>query len=486
MNYPNVVEMPISHTDRNITLDQVEGIIQYNLNDVLSTYEFYKKTKDKISLRESLKKQYNIPCDNWSDSKIGEQLIMNLYCQKTKKSFWDVKDLRTYRSSIDLNELILPYIKFQNKEFNNLLDKFKSISIKETKGSIDESVIFNGLKYIYGTGGIHACIESGIYESDNEYIIIDADVASLYPSLAITNNFFIEHLGHEFIDIYQSIIDMRLKAKKEGNSVLSDGFKLAANSVYGKSNDENSFLYDPQFTMAITINGQLLLTKLSEYLINIPNSTILQINTDGITMKIPRNHLEVYYDICKHWENETKLKLEYVEYNKMIIRDVNNYQAVTTTSKVKNKGCFEIDKVVGSEPAYHKDNSFKIIPIALQEYFTKGTLVEQTIKNHGNIYDFCGREKFKGNDYGITNTIVNNNIKIEKQQKNVRYYVSNKGSSFIKNYAKGSTEIIHKGYLVTIFNNYYNSSNYDINYNFYIKETNKIINTINDNQLSLF
>ena len=34
-------------------------------------------------------------------------------------------------------------------------------------------------------------------------------------------------------------------------------------------------------------------------------------------------------------------------------------------------GRFEVNKVIGNEPAYHKDNSFKIIPFALQEYFSK-------------------------------------------------------------------------------------------------------------------
>lgn len=114
-----------------------------------------------------------------------------------------------------------------------------------------------------------------------------------------------------------------MKAKKEGNNVLSDGFKLAANSVYGKSNDINSFLYDPKFTMQITLNGQLLLTMLAENLVNkLINVQVLQINTDGITVRIPRTEVELYYDICKQWEKITSLQLEYVEYSKMVIRDV--------------------------------------------------------------------------------------------------------------------------------------------------------------------
>ncbi len=278
-----------------------------------------------------------------------------------------------------------------------------------------------------------------------------------------------------------------MQAKKAGNMVLSDGFKLAANSVYGKSNDVNSFLYDPKFTMQITLNGQLLLTMLAEMLVNcIPDITVLQVNTDGITVKIPKNQTVYYSEICTTWEKITKLNLEFAEYSKMVIRDVNNYLAIDVKGKVKYKGAFEVDKVVGSEPAYHKDNSFRVIPLAISEYFTKGISVEQTITNHTNIYDFCGRQKFTRDSYGQIHYLDVDRQVSEKQQKNVRYYISNRGATFYKYYNKGTNEVINKGYQVTIFNDFIKKDNYDINYNFYIHECYKIIQEVEKKQLSLF
>jgi hypothetical protein len=496
MNFLNVMEMPIDHTKTDININEVPSILEYNLNDVLATYEFYKKSLDKIQLRKSLMNQFKIPCINWSDSRIGEQLILKLYCDKTNSNPWDIKKMRTHRDSIDLNECILPYIKFKSNEFTNLLNKLKSKVIRETKGSISESVLYKGFKYDYGTGGIHGCIKAGVYESSEDYIIIDADVASLYPSLSITNGFYIEHLGKDFVEVYQSIINMRIEAKKAKNMVLSDGFKLAANSVYGKSNDINSFLYDPKFTMCITLNGQLLLTMLAEELVDrIKDITVLQINTDGITLKIPKNQYSInaYYNICKEWESKTKLVLEYAEYSKMIIADVNNYIAVKTDGKLKHKGRFEVDKVVGSEPAYHKDNSFRIVPLALQEYFVNNIPIKDTIMNHINIYDFCGRQKFGRDSYGQTFHIEydENKKPYEKtvlEQKNTRYYISNKGATFIKYYNKGTSECIHVGQRVTVFNKFINKpiNEYDINYRFYISEAQKEIDNIIDKQLKLF
>ncbi len=491
MNYPNVLEMPIDHAKEDITEAEIEQILEYNLNDVLATFEFYKLSQAKIELRKSLLKQYKIPCLNWSDPKIGENIVLKLYSSKTGQNPWDVKNSRSYRSKIALNDCILPHIEFQSEPFKKLLKELRNRTVVETKRSVSESVIYKGFKYDFGTGGIHGCIKPGVYEADSKYIIIDADVASLYPSLSIKYNFYPEHLGKDFVQVYKNIVDLRLQAKKEGNTTLADGFKLSANGTYGKSNDINSFLYDPKFTLSITLNGQLLLAKLAESIVNsIEDLQVLQINTDGITIRLLKSDLDKYYQICKEWEKYSNLTLEYVEYTKMIIGDVNNYSAIKLDGKVKNKGRFEITKVVGSEIAYNKDNSFKIVPIALQEYFTKGTPIQETIKNHINIYDFCGRQKFKRDSIGKTHSVDYRSDgtayeKIEVQQKNTRYFISNTGSTFIKYYNKGTIELINAGYLVTIFNKYIERNDYNINYNFYIKEAQKEINNIQNKQLQL-
>lgn len=488
MNFPNVMEMPIDHKRTDIGLGEIPGILEYNLNDVLATYEFYKLSKDKIAIRKDLNARYDLHCNNFPDSKIGEQLVLKLYCEATGLNIWDVKKLRTHRTQIDLGNCIFDYIAFQTPEFNRILNKFKNTIVTETKDSIKESVIYQGFKYDYGLGGIHGCIEAGVYESDDEYVIIDADVASLYPSIAVVNRLYPEHLGQSFCDVYEGILKQRIEAKKAGNMSISDAFKLALNSVYGKSNEEHSFLKDPVYTMKTTLNGQLMLSMLAEKLVmKIKSLQMLQINTDGLTVKIRKTDLDEYYWICNEWQAYTNLSLEFVEYSKMIIRDVNNYIAVKTDGKCKYKGAFEINKEL------HKDNSFKIIPIALSEYFVKGIPIEDTIKNHKNIYDFCGRQKFTLESYGETHTISYNHCglpykEVIEQQRNVRYYISNHGSTFIKVYKKGTTEMINKGYQVTIFNRYEELpwTEYDINYDFYIKECYKEIDNIIDKQLKLF
>lgn len=495
MNYPNVMEMPIDHTRDDITLEEIPSILEYNLNDVLATFEFYKKSKElgKIDLRNKIKEKFDLPCLNWNNGKIGEQLILKLYCEKTGLDFWNVKKMRTYRSEIHLKDCVPKSIKFKSKEFNKLLDFFNNKTIRETKGSVEFSVVYKEHKYDFGTGGEHGIHKSGIYESNDKYIIKSADVASLHPNLPLVFNFYPEHLGPAFLEVYgDNIVKVRLaekaKPKKEQDKAIVDGYKEAANIPYGKSNDVNSFLYDPLYTMKTTIASQLVLSMLCERLSNIPDSQMLMSNTDGCEIIIPREYESLYDDICKQWESETKLVLEFADYQKMWIRDINNYGCITTDGKIKNKGALEVDKVIGGEPAYHKDNSFRVVPLALQEYFTKRIPIEKTIKNHRNIYDFCGRQKFTKDSYGQIHYLKDDEQISEKQQKNVRYYISNKGATFYKYYNKGTNEVINKGYQITIFNNFVDKKweDYNINYTFYIREAMKIINEIESKQLNLF
>ena len=172
-----------------------------------------------------------------------------------------------------------------------------------------------------------------------------------------------------------------------------------------------------------------------------------------------------------------------------------------SNGKVKYKGAFEIDKVMKGELQYHKDHSKRIVPLAVSLYFTDGIPVRDTImnhlsngdyyngsvKNHG-IFDFCLAKKTKGGKKGrpkmIVRSVKNGKIIEQVLQKTNRYYISNKGSHFIKRYDDGSESQVEahpqrgKGYKVKIFNDYKKLDDYDIDYNYYIREANKIVNTI--------
>ena len=76
------------------------------------------------------------------------------------------------------------------------------------------------------------------------------------------------------------------------------------------SNDEFSFLKDRHYTLAICINGQLLLTTLFEEIINkIPNSKLIMCNTDGFEVLIPREYENLYYESNKSANQKPGVKV---------------------------------------------------------------------------------------------------------------------------------------------------------------------------------
>lgn len=232
LDFPVVQDLPFKYTHM-VRPHEIEEVLKYNLNDVEATFEFYKRSKGMIDMRKSLGKEFGLNLLNANDPKIGSEIFVSLISQETGIDIKDIKGMRTPRASIDLGECVLPNVKFQSKEFSNLVTKIKNTTITQTKGAMEHSVIYKGFKYDFGLGGIHGCIKPGIYIADDQHYIYDIDVTSFYPNLAIKYGFHPEHFGKEFCRIYESVFNKRAVAKKAGNKVVDAGLKLGLNGVYG-------------------------------------------------------------------------------------------------------------------------------------------------------------------------------------------------------------------------------------------------------------
>lgn len=190
LNLPFVEDMPFSH-EHWIKKEDIPQILSYNKKDVIATNEFLNVTlgntdnplykgKNKIELRQKVALKYKIPCLNYDDIKLGTELILKLYCDKFNKDPRIIRHSGTPRRIIDLSECIPTWCKFSSKEFNSLKDYFSSKFIHDgiTKNVLKYSVIYHGIKIDYGTGGAHASIKPGVYESNDEYVILDLDLDS--------------------------------------------------------------------------------------------------------------------------------------------------------------------------------------------------------------------------------------------------------------------------------------------------------------------
>ena len=189
------------------------------------------------------------------------------------------------------------------------------------------NVVVDGFRFDFGTGGIHGSLENAIVCEDNEYILRDFDVSSFYPNIAISNRIYPQHLTDKFCDIYKDVYEQRRSYTK--GSAENSMLKLALNGTFGESNNKYSCFYDPAFTMAITVNGQLTLCQLVDDFHNAGlDFNMVMANTDGITVRVNRKDIDRMSMVAKDWERRMKLTLEDVDYSKMIIRDCNNYLAV--------------------------------------------------------------------------------------------------------------------------------------------------------------
>ena len=357
--------------------------------------------------------------------------------------------------------------------------KMKKVYVKRNKKSYyfcyriatSLNVVIDGLEYVFGVGGIHAS-RQGVVKATDEKCIRDGDVSSLYPNLGISNNVYPEHLGFEFCGIYQNVYEERKKYPKGTMENLA--IKLALNATYGNSNNKFSFLYDPKYTMTITINGQLSICMWLDMLMQKLNGTeVVSLNTDGLVIRYLRSEDHIYEAVCKEWENKVKLQLEFADYSAMYIRDVNNYIAVYENGKTKNKGAYEYKDL-----PHHKDQSMLVVPKAAEAAMVKGQSIEEFIMSHSDKWDFMKRCKVPKS----SKLIAYNEID-EVQLPNVtRYYVSKNGMSFKKVMppTEGKEEdrdlSIEAGWLCKEANLIENIDNInDIDYSYYIAEANKLL-----------
>jgi len=491
MDWNNVEEMPHHHNAPVTTPEQLKSIIDYCINDVLSTRKILEHSKEQIDLRKTLTNEYGIDLYSASEPRISKELFLYFLCKKLNWDAGEIKKLRTPRDVIFLGQCILPYVQFKTPEFQKVLDYFKTKVVTSTKDSFKHTLNYKGVKTDYGLGGIHGAKESGVYEAAPGWTIMTSDVTSYYPNLAIKNKFHPAHLPQkEFGELYEWFFEERKKIPK--TDPKNYVYKLILNSTYGLTGDENSFLYDPQMTMQITINGQLLLSMLYEMLsLEIPEAIPLMQNTDGLEMLIPNEAIDRYMKICEEWQMITQLNLEHDQYSKMIIGDVNNYIAVYKNGKVKSKGRFEWEdlqkKKVG---VFHKNKSFLIIPKAVYAYFVNGILPEQFLKDNQSIFDYCAGVKAKAGWYYEERSIENGQVKINRLQKIVRYYVSEDGNKLMKCHKDGRESQAEAGEWMQVVVNEINETKpfdeYNINIDYYLENIYKQIEQIKKVRLTEF
>lgn len=481
MRSPSVEDLPFP-PGTVLTYAQMDEVAHYCLHDVMETARFLAHSAEEVAFREELG-------PSWlclSDASLGKRTLR----QAIEKRAPGLTDLRTPRDMIALQDIILPYIEFREPAFNEVLDKFRDAVIPATqiKKSFPNLIaLFRGMTYHFGVGGIHGSMSKRVIKANDEYEIADIDVRSFYPSLAIVNRLAPAHLGEVFCEAYAELFAERIQHPK--GSPRNKALKLALNAVFGDSNSVHSRgFYDPAFMLSITVNGQLLLAVLAEALAAVEGVTIIQVNTDGITLLLPRARRNDIKAITEWWERATALTLEHVSYQAMWIRDVNNYIAQDITGgEVKRKGAYEY------KYQWWQDPSMPVVARAAEAHMVYGQDIGEFLRA-ADPWDFLIRARVRGRDrlawcdwkrskdLGITHKGTYTNVEEDRHlQKNNRYYVATQGRQMVKIMPPlaGKAEERHTiqagGKPVVLCNVYDGSPLVNVDYDWYEKQVKKLI-----------
>jgi len=515
MQMPNIQTLPYPY-DKLLTDEEIDDVVEYCINDIDATDTFHTHNIKSIKFREKMSSMYGQDLTNYNDVKIGGTILLKALSKGMRMPEYEIKKMRTHRKSMKVSDIIFDYVSFDSTELNTLLSWWKKRIIYETKGQfnklpLDEvqellpycnnelekgklknlNIIYNKFQFDFGTGGLHGACYPGVFVSDEEGDLKLIDVSSYYPNLAYHNRLHPKHIPQGiFGGVIKQLYDLRMTARDKGDDEMVKAIKLALNGyLYGNSNSEHSFMYDPQFMMTICINGQLLLTMLAEKCMD-SGIKVIQVNTDGVLVKCPKDKLARLDEITNGWMKLTNLKLDYDDFDLVVQRDVNNYLARYKDGKIKYKGAFDFEYAENGD--WHKNFSMMIVAKTLKAYFVDNIPIEQFIRNHNNPYDFFLRTKYNKLTRLVERTYdEEDNLQKQKLLQNVtRYYVSNSGKEFIKimNPLKGKTEDrefkVEAGYRCTEMNSISKDKlslmKQDLNYDYYIAKVQQIVDLIED------
>jgi hypothetical protein len=470
MRADNIEDLPFP-VGSVLTREQVPVLKRYNAHDVSQTKRFYFHTLEMIKFREELCRKY--PGKDWlnfNDGKIGKEYF-TMELEKAGVQCFEFgpngrTPRQTRRSSIALKDCILPWIKFDSPDLTRVLEWFKGQTITETKGVFkDITATVNGFTFVFGLGGIHGSVENRVFEADDEWAIVDLDVTSMYPNVAIKNKLYPEHLGEKFCDIYEDLFEQRKKYPKK--SAESAMLKLALNSVFGDSNSPFSVFFDSRFTMSITLSGQMLLALLAEQIMKWTDAELVQCNTDGVTVRIRRSEIPDLEKVRVEWQALTKLNLEEARYKRFFVGDVNSYLGEYEDGSVKRKGRYQWDV------EFHQDSSALVVPKVAEKVLLTGAGIRETLSQWTDIHDFMIRVKVPRTGHLQWGD--------NKVQNTTRYLVTEDGKPLrkwlppLKDKSDWRGFAVQAGWLVQVCNDIKDAEGARVNLDYYATEIEKLV-----------
>lgn len=242
-----------------------------------------------------------------------------------------------------------------------------------------------GCPTVYGWGGVHGALPKYKQQATEDQLILNYDVASLYPSLMIEYGYVSRAMPSS--EVFANIRAERFAAKAKGDKKTANALKSPLNKAYGAMLNKYNPLYDPKMARSVCISGQLSITELAVVYSRIEGLKIIQLNTDGIMVTIPKESYHELLMVNDWWQQQTKLVLEEDKIDFIWQKDVNNYVCRKIDGTEKVKGGYLV-RGISPIGAWSINNNATIVAEALKQYLLNGVPIADTINACDDLFQF--------------------------------------------------------------------------------------------------
>lgn len=220
MKMKTIRDLPFEH-DKALDFDDLVVLEEYCLNDVAATAALFKELDEALTLREHMSEDYGIDVRSKSDAQMAETIIAKSLGIMRAGPVEVPKTVR-YRAP----EFVQP----RGAILKDILARVEkhTFQIDQRNGAVilpdflaKEQVLIGSGSYQMGVGGLHSTHDKGVFRSAiaGDYEIVDADVGSYYPNIAVNAGMSPRGLGQEFIVLYRDILRQRMEAKKKSQEL---------------------------------------------------------------------------------------------------------------------------------------------------------------------------------------------------------------------------------------------------------------------------
>lgn len=451
--------------DRSFTETEMDHTLSYMGNDLEATHNVFDALIEPLALRDTFSREYGVNLMSKSDAQMGEAIIK----KRVEQEIGDRVQKVETPAGTTFKFKPPAYLRFdEGSELASIFARVQQTDfIVQSNGKVelpkwlaDNLICLGESAYQMGIGGLHSTEKNRAVHADEDYALIDFDVASYYPAIIINSGLYPKACGPAFLPVARKMRDERVAAKrrvKELNDLekvreltadekaerdrmkaVEAGLKIALNgALFGKTGSSYSVLYAPHLMITTTLTGQFALLMLIQRAEKMGIS-VVSANTDGVVMRIPRHMLgPIVKDrvtsgavkgLIEQWEADTGFTMEATPYRSIYNRSVNDYIAIKDDGSVKWKG-------VVANP-WRKGNGFKpdlrgqlmknpqmpVIANAVVDLILHGTPIEKTIRADTDIRNFVT----------VVNVQGGGTWRGEWLGKVVRYYWSTDGEEILR------------------------------------------------------